>query len=213
MIKVRSRLDRCCSSLTIGRGHALHCTDIRGLLVLYFVYKRTLECSLTLEFVVLIHFFLFRFSLRFVPMSEQWNMHSRKQWIHLWMCKRLWKRQLSKYVGLLVLYFVYKRTLECSLTLEFVVLIFTYHVSCYLCLSWCTKFCGLLINTSENSPTVASSNPGQDEAYSIQHYVIKFVSDRWVVFSGTPVSSTNKTHRHDITEILFKVVVNTIILT
>ena len=51
--------------------------------------------------------------------------------------------------------------------------------------------------------------------YSI-HYVIKFVSDlrqvRW--FSpGTPVFSTNKTDRHDITEILLKVALNTIILT
>jgi hypothetical protein len=35
---------------------------------------------------------------------------------------------------------------------------------------------------------------------------------RW--FSpGTPVSSTNKTGRHDITEILLKVAVNTITLT
>ena len=46
------------------------------------------------------------------------------------------------------------------------------------------------------------------EVYSIQHYVIKFVSEfaigRW--FSpDTPVSSTNKTDNHDITEILFKV--------
>jgi hypothetical protein len=31
-----------------------------------------------------------------------------------------------------------------------------------------------------------------------------------VVFSGTPVSSTNKTDRHDITEILLKVALNTI---
>jgi hypothetical protein len=41
----------------------------------------------------------------------------------------------------------------------------------------------------------------------VQHYVIKFVSDLWQVsgflFSqGPPVSSTNKTDRHDITEIL-----------
>ena len=54
------------------------------------------------------------------------------------------------------------------------------------------------------------------EVYLIQHYVIKFVSDlqtgRW--FSpGTLVSSTNKTDRHDITEILLKVVLNTITLT
>ena len=48
----------------------------------------------------------------------------------------------------------------------------------------------------------------------MQHYVIKFVSDlrqvgRW--FSpGTPVSSSNKTDRHDITEILLKVALSTI---
>ena len=32
-------------------------------------------------------------------------------------------------------------------------------------------------------------------------------------FPGTPVSSTNKTDRHDITEILLKVALNTITLT
>jgi hypothetical protein len=32
-------------------------------------------------------------------------------------------------------------------------------------------------------------------------------------FPGTPVSSTNKTDHHDITEILLKVVLNTIYLT
>jgi hypothetical protein len=46
---------------------------------------------------------------------------------------------------------------------------------------------------------------------SIQHYVIKFVSDLRQWFSpGTPVSSTNKTDRHDIAEILLKVALNTI---
>ena len=34
-----------------------------------------------------------------------------------------------------------------------------------------------------------------------------------MVFSGTPVSSTNKTDRHDLTEILLKVALNTITLT
>jgi len=34
--------------------------------------------------------------------------------------------------------------------------------------------------------------------------------DRSVVFSGYSISSTNKTDRHDITEILLKVVLNTI---
>jgi hypothetical protein len=32
----------------------------------------------------------------------------------------------------------------------------------------------------------------------------------WWFSSGTPVSSTNKTDRHDIAEILFKVALNTI---
>jgi hypothetical protein len=51
---------------------------------------------------------------------------------------------------------------------------------------------------------VVSSNPAHGEVNSIQHYVIKFV--RLVVYSAsTPVSCTNKTYRHDITEILLKV--------
>jgi hypothetical protein len=60
-----------------------------------------------------------------------------------------------------------------------------------------------------------SFNLALDEVYSIQHYAIKFVSDLWQVcgFSpGTLVSSTNKTERHDITEILLKVTSNTITL-
>jgi hypothetical protein len=58
-----------------------------------------------------------------------------------------------------------------------------------------------------------SSNPVHGEVYSIQHYVIKFVSDLRQVggfFPGNPVSSTNKTDRHDIAEILLKVALNTI---
>ena len=34
---------------------------------------------------------------------------------------------------------------------------------------------------------VVSSNPAHGEVYSIQHYVIKFVSDLSVVFLGAPV--------------------------
>jgi hypothetical protein len=48
---------------------------------------------------------------------------------------------------------------------------------------------------------------------SVQHYVIKFVSDLWQVsgfLPGPPVSSTNKTDRHDITKILLKVALNII---
>jgi len=50
------------------------------------------------------------------------------------------------------------------------------------------------------------------EMYSIQHYVITFFRDLWVwCFSpGTPVSSTIKSDRHDIIEILLKVALNTI---
>jgi hypothetical protein len=67
--------------------------------------------------------------------------------------------------------------------------------------------------------------------YSIQHYVIKFVSDLWQVsgFLYTTLcdkvcqwsvagrwfssdSSTNKINHHDITEILLKVALNTITL-
>jgi hypothetical protein len=51
---------------------------------------------------------------------------------------------------------------------------------------------------------------------SIQHYVIKFVSDLrpvGVFYTGTPVSSTNKTDRHDIPVILLKLALNIIILT
>ena len=51
------------------------------------------------------------------------------------------------------------------------------------------------------------------EVYSIQHYVIKvfqwLVAGRWF----SPVSSTNKTDIHDITEILLKVALNTIAIT
>ena len=50
---------------------------------------------------------------------------------------------------------------------------------------------------------------------SIQHYVIKYVSDLRHVggfLPGTPVSSTNNTDRHDIIEILLKVALNTITL-
>jgi hypothetical protein len=59
-------------------------------------------------------------------------------------------------------------------------------------------------------------SPQRNEVNSIQHYVIGFVSDLPQVsgiFPCTPVSSTNKTDRHDITEQLLKVALNTITLT
>jgi hypothetical protein len=60
---------------------------------------------------------------------------------------------------------------------------------------------------------VVSSNPVHGELYSIQHYVIKYVSDLWQVNGFLLVLryfSTNKTDHHDITEILLKVPLNTI---
>ena len=59
---------------------------------------------------------------------------------------------------------------------------------------------------------LVSSNPVNGKVYSIQHYVIQFVSDlRQVsVFTWYLVSSTNKTDRHDITDILLIVALNTI---
>jgi hypothetical protein len=50
---------------------------------------------------------------------------------------------------------------------------------------------------------VVSWNPAHGDVYSIQHYVIKFVSDSQhvsVFFLGTPVSS-KKADCHDIAEI------------
>jgi hypothetical protein len=79
--------------------------------------------------------------------------------------------------------------------------------------SWIYKFlCNqCLLHTTK----VVSSNPVHGEVYSIQHYVIKLVSNLWQGrwFSPCiPVSSTNKTDRHDIhvTEILLKVAFKTI---
>ena len=58
-----------------------------------------------------------------------------------------------------------------------------------------------------------SLNPAHGKVYSIQHYVIKFISEfatgRWVS-PGTPVSSTNETDHHDLTEIFLKVAINSI---
>ena len=50
---------------------------------------------------------------------------------------------------------------------------------------------------------VVSLNPIHVEVYSIQQYVIKFVS-------RSVLSAANKTGRHDINEILLKVALNSI---
>jgi hypothetical protein len=56
---------------------------------------------------------------------------------------------------------------------------------------------------------VVNSNLVHREVYLMQIYVIKFVSDlRQVGGFLRMVSSSNKTDRHDITEILLKVPLN-----
>jgi hypothetical protein len=45
-------------------------------------------------------------------------------------------------------------------------------------------------------------------AYGCSHII--FISENYIALVGPPVSSTNKTERHDITEILLKVALNTI---
>ena len=59
-----------------------------------------------------------------------------------------------------------------------------------------------------------SSNPAHGEVDSIQYYVIKFVRDLQQAcgFTGIHVSSTNKTDRLDIAEMLLKVALITITL-
>ena len=58
-----------------------------------------------------------------------------------------------------------------------------------------------------------SSNPYQGDVYSMQHYVIKFVSELQQVggfLQVLRVSYTKKNECYDITEILLKVALNTI---
>ena len=60
---------------------------------------------------------------------------------------------------------------------------------------------------------VARSNPAHGEVYSIQHYVYNRLPAGRLFSPDTPVSSTNKTDRADITEILLKMALNSIPLT
>ena len=53
---------------------------------------------------------------------------------------------------------------------------------------------------------IVNSIPAHGDVYSIQHYVT-------VGFTGTLVSYTNEIYLHDITEIIMKVALRTIILT
>ena len=62
--------------------------------------------------------------------------------------------------------------------------------------------------------TKDSSNSDHGEVYSIQHYMIKIVTCRGlVVLSGFSVSSTNKTDRRVLTELLLQLALNIITIT
>ena len=69
----------------------------------------------------------------------------------------------------------------------------------------------VVVQSVSITTNVVSSNLTHGEVYSIQHYVIKFIS-LWFSL-GTPMSSTNKTDCHNRTKILLKVALNTITLT
>jgi hypothetical protein len=60
----------------------------------------------------------------------------------------------------------------------------------------------LPIQSAPITTNVVRSNPAHG---SVQHYVIKFINDLRQVSGFSPVSSTNKTDRHDITEILLMI--------
>ena len=61
--------------------------------------------------------------------------------------------------------------------------------------------------------TTCATSAYHGEVYSIQYYVIKFVSDLRQIGVFSPVSFTNKTDRLAITVILLKVALNTITIT
>ena len=86
-----------------------------------------------------------------------------------------------------------------------------YHVA--QSLVFCIIFCGsllVLLTTTYAITDVVSSNLDQDKVYNICDKICqRLATGRWSS-PGTPVSSTNKTDHNDITEILLKVVFNTI---
>jgi hypothetical protein len=63
---------------------------------------------------------------------------------------------------------------------------------------------------SELATDVVSSNLDKGEMYKIMCYSLSVTCDRSEVFSGSSDSSTNKTDRHDIAEILLKLALSTI---
>ena len=75
------------------------------------------------------------------------------------------------------------------------------------------RFHQLYMQSVPITTNVVSLNPVRGEVYSVQHNVIKFVDDLRQVAGSlrvTSVSTTNKTDLHEITEILLKVVLNTL---
>jgi hypothetical protein len=75
----------------------------------------------------------------------------------------------------------------------------------------CVIFKDTPVKSEHISTNVVSSNHAHGELYSIQLYLIQvyqwLATGQWFSL-GTPVSSTNKTDRHDKTKILLKVSLN-----
>jgi hypothetical protein len=79
--------------------------------------------------------------------------------------------------------------------------------SCYRISKWDPRCCDCMVVVSSNSLRQAVLNT------TLCDTVCQWLTiSRWFSL-GTPVSSTNKTDRHDIAEILLKVALNTITLT
>ena len=66
-----------------------------------------------------------------------------------------------------------------------------------------------LLKSVHINTNVVSSNPAQARCTLCDKVCQWLATGRWFSL-GTPISSTNKTYRHDMAEILLKVVLNTI---
>jgi len=91
-------------------------------------------------------------------------------------------------------------------------MLFIYNSKEFWGLSWLWSYGNLYLPIQSYHHLRCECESRSGEVYLIQHYVIKFACDLWqgMLFSpGTLVTSTNKTDRHNITEILLKVGLNT----
>ena len=129
--------------------------------------------------------------------------------------RSLYKRKVKKKDGEFFMTWYKKIKIQIQMVRSIIFILFNHNAWLYSGPSWSyaswikNYLCNLLI-----TPKVESLNLTHGEVYSIQHYVMKFVSDLQQVncfLQVLLVSSSNKTDCHDITEILLKVALNIII--